>query len=67
MLLYTDILTGDEMFSDAFPVSVLPIVFPILADLRSIRSKEVDEIVYEVDCAMITVKGADIDIGRALA
>ena len=24
MLLYQDIITGDEMFSDAFPVSVLP-------------------------------------------
>jgi len=46
MLLYKDILTGDEMFSDAFPV------------------KEVDGIVYEVDCAMIVVKdGADVDIG----
>ncbi|KAJ7771416.1 translationally controlled tumor-associated [Mycena maculata] len=46
MLLYEDIVTGDEMFSDAFPV------------------KLVDDIVYEVDCSMITVKpGADVDIG----
>lgn len=46
MLLYTDILTGDEMFSDAFPV------------------KLVDDIVYEVDCQLVTVKmGADVDIG----
>ncbi|KAI6151884.1 translationally controlled tumor-associated [Pisolithus tinctorius] len=46
MLLYKDILTGDEMFSDAFPV------------------KTVDDIVYEVDCQLITVKpGADVDIG----
>ncbi|KAH9077190.1 translationally controlled tumor-associated [Lactarius deliciosus] len=46
MLLYSDILTEDEMFSDAFPI------------------KEVDNIVYEVDCQLITVKaGADIDIG----
>ncbi|KAJ7180142.1 translationally controlled tumor-associated [Mycena crocata] len=46
MLLYEDIISGDEMFSDAFPV------------------KEVDGIVYEVDCSMITVKpGADVDIG----
>jgi hypothetical protein len=46
MLLYTDILTGDEMFSDAFPL------------------KAVDDIVYEVDCQMVTVKaGADVDIG----
>jgi len=46
MLLYTDILTDDEMFSDAFPL------------------KLVDDIVYEVNCAMITVKkGEDVDIG----
>ncbi|PPQ98542.1 hypothetical protein CVT24_004033 [Panaeolus cyanescens] len=45
MLLYQDILSGDEMFSDAFPV------------------KLVDDIVYEVDCAMITVKDGDVDIG----
>ncbi|KAH9006832.1 translationally controlled tumor-associated [Lactarius hatsudake] len=46
MLLYSDILTDDEMFSDAFPI------------------KEVDNIVYEVDCQLITVKaGADVDIG----
>jgi len=46
MLLYEDIVTGDELFSDAFPV------------------KEVEGIVYEVDCQMILVKpGADVDIG----
>ncbi|KAG9054532.1 hypothetical protein FS842_004893 [Serendipita sp. 407] len=45
MLLYEDIITGAEMFSDAFPV------------------KEVDGIVYEVDCAMITIKEGDVDIG----
>ncbi|KAJ7276560.1 hypothetical protein B0H12DRAFT_1085491 [Mycena haematopus] len=45
MLLYEDIITGDEMFSDAFPVKV------------------VDDIVYEVDCAMITIKEGDVDIG----
>ncbi|THH15491.1 hypothetical protein EW146_g4994 [Bondarzewia mesenterica] len=46
MLLYSDILTDDEMFSDAFPI------------------KLIDDIVYEVDCQMITVKaGADVDIG----
>ncbi|KAF8897579.1 translationally controlled tumor protein [Infundibulicybe gibba] len=46
MLLYTDIITGDEMFSDAFPLKV------------------VEDIVYEVDCQLITVKaGADVDIG----
>lgn len=46
MLLYKDRISGDEMFSDAFPI------------------KLVDDIVYEVDCQLITVKdGADIDIG----
>ncbi|RXW24693.1 hypothetical protein EST38_g1150 [Candolleomyces aberdarensis] len=46
MLLYSDVLTGDELFSDAFP------------------TKLVDDIVYEVDCALIIIKsGADIDIG----
>ncbi|KAF5390656.1 hypothetical protein D9757_002764 [Collybiopsis confluens] len=46
MLLFSDIVTEDEMFSDAFPLKV------------------VDDIVCEVDCAMIIVKpGANIDIG----
>ncbi|KZP33007.1 translationally-controlled tumor protein [Athelia psychrophila] len=46
MLLYTDIITSDEMITDAFPI------------------KEVDDVVYEVDCQMVTVKaGADVDIG----
>lgn len=46
MLLYQDILSDDEICSDAYPL------------------KEVDGIVYEVDCQTITVKpGADIDIG----
>ncbi|PPQ73049.1 hypothetical protein CVT24_001627 [Panaeolus cyanescens] len=43
MVVYKDILTGDEMFSDAFPV------------------KLVDDIVYEVDCAMIKVKDRSED------
>ncbi|KAH9938156.1 translationally controlled tumor-associated [Fomitopsis serialis] len=46
MLLYNDVISGDELFSDAFP------------------TKEIDDIVYEVNCSMITVKqGADVDIG----
>jgi len=46
MLLYTDIITDDEMFTDAFPIH------------------EVDDIVFEVDCQLVTVKaGADVDIG----
>ncbi|KAF8450281.1 translationally controlled tumor-associated [Boletus edulis BED1] len=46
MLLYSDVMTNDEMFSDAFP------------------AKLVDEIVYEIDCKMTTVKkGVEVDIG----
>lgn len=45
MLLYSDVTTNDEIFSDAFPV------------------KLVNDIVYEIDCRMITVKEGDVDIG----
>jgi len=45
MLLYSDVISGDEMFSDAFPV------------------KEIDDVAYEVDCALIVVKEGDVDIG----
>jgi len=45
MLLYEDILTGSEMFSDAFPM------------------KTIDDIVYEVDCSMVTIREGEVDIG----
>ncbi|TFK75863.1 translationally controlled tumor-associated [Pluteus cervinus] len=46
MLLYSDIISDDEMFSDAFPM------------------KTIDDIVFEVDCQLITIKaGANVDIG----
>ncbi|KAI0682714.1 translationally controlled tumor-associated [Cytidiella melzeri] len=45
MLLYEDVISGDEMFSDAFPI------------------KEVDGIAYEVDCALVTIKEGDVNIG----
>ena len=69
MLLYEDILTGDEMFSDAFPVWVLisyirppPRCLMLICE-RELR-KLIEDIVYEVDCSMVTVKpGADVDIG----
>ncbi|GAA5981939.1 hypothetical protein JCM5350_006572 [Sporobolomyces pararoseus] len=45
MLLYTDILTGDELISDAYDL------------------KEVDGVVYEADCQMITIREGEVDIG----
>lgn len=64
MLLYEDVLTGDEMFSDAFPMCVdswLLLVLKLIACRWD--SKLVDDIVYEVDCQTITVKEGDVDIG----
>ncbi|CAM1510349.1 Fc.00g006840.m01.CDS01 [Cosmosporella sp. VM-42] len=45
MIIYKDIITGDEIISDSYNL------------------KEVDGIVYEADCAMITEGGVQIDIG----
>lgn len=46
MLLYSDVITNDELFTDSY------------------KMIEVDDIVYELDCAMVKVKkGADVDIG----
>ncbi|KAJ3414771.1 Translationally-controlled tumor protein [Chytridiales sp. JEL 0842] len=45
MLLYRDVISDDEMCSDAFKII------------------EVDDIAYEVDCKMITIKDGDVDIG----
>ncbi|KAK1926341.1 Mss4-like protein [Papiliotrema laurentii] len=45
MLLFQDIITGDEMVSDSFD------------------PKEIDDIAYEVDCALILVKEGEVDIG----
>jgi len=45
MLLFSDVVTGDEMFSDAFPVKLC------------------DDVVYEVDAAMVIQKDGDVDIG----
>ncbi|BGP53317.1 hypothetical protein JCM8202v2_000876 [Rhodotorula sphaerocarpa] len=45
MLLYTDIISGDELISDAYDL------------------KEVEDVVYEADAAMITVKEGEVDIG----
>lgn len=74
MLLYSDVLTEDEMFSDAFPMYVprshANLLSISLVFFRSISlpSKLVDDIVYEVDCQLTTVKaGADVDIGLCTA
>ena len=40
-------------------------LFAITSLPMSLYSKLVDNIVYEVDCQMITVKGADVDIGMS--
>lgn len=45
MLLFEDVISGDEMVSDAF------------------KLKEIDDIVYEVDCKMVKKGGDNIDIG----
>ncbi|RKF64027.1 Translationally-controlled tumor protein-like protein [Erysiphe neolycopersici] len=46
MIVYNDILSGDEILSDSFPM------------------KEVDGVVYECDCKMVTQQlGAQVDIG----
>ena len=63
MLLYEDILTGDEMFSDAFPLYVSTPSNHSHAVLFNYPRKEVDGIVYEVNCQMIIVKEGDVDIG----
>ena len=72
MLLYKDIISDDEMFSDAFPMFVASLIcilqcfLPFQSLLTECAdSKVVDDIVYEVECLLITVKaGADIDIGE---
>jgi len=45
MLIYKDILNGDELISDSYDL------------------KDVDGIVFEADCAMITEGGVTVDIG----
>ena len=46
MLLFNDVLCGDELCSDAYD------------------PKLVDDIVYEVDCQMLTIKDGQVDIGK---
>ncbi|KAG7290395.1 hypothetical protein NEMBOFW57_000395 [Staphylotrichum longicolle] len=45
MIIYTDIISGDEIISDSYDLI------------------EVDGVVYEADCAMITEGNVEVDIG----
>ncbi|CCJ29012.1 unnamed protein product [Pneumocystis jirovecii] len=45
MLLYKDVISGDELISDAYSL------------------KEVDDVVYEVNCDMVQIKPGEVDIG----
>ncbi|KAG5440866.1 hypothetical protein PCK2_000021 [Pneumocystis canis] len=45
MRLFRDIISDDELISDAYVL------------------KEVDDVAYEVDCAMVQIKPGEIDIG----
>ncbi|KAI6246113.1 Translationally-controlled tumor [Erysiphe necator] len=45
MIIYKDIISGDEILSDSYDI------------------KEIDGVVYECDCAMITEKALEVDIG----
>ncbi|KZZ90730.1 Translationally-controlled tumor protein [Moelleriella libera RCEF 2490] len=45
MIIFKDIITGDEIISDSYDL------------------KEVDNIVYEADCAMITEEAVHVDTG----
>lgn len=44
MKVYVDVISGDEMFSEVFPL------------------KEIDDVAFEVDCAMINIKNDVVDI-----
>ncbi|KAF8864057.1 translationally controlled tumor protein [Acephala macrosclerotiorum] len=45
MIIYKDVITGDEVMSDSYDL------------------KEVDGVVYEVDCAMITLGAVEVNTG----
>ncbi|KAI4788045.1 hypothetical protein E4T44_13548 [Aureobasidium sp. EXF-8845] len=45
MLIYKDVITGDEMISDSYDLTLT------------------DNVIYEADCARITIGGDNIDIG----
>ncbi len=69
MLLYKDRISGDEMFSDAFPMYALSfcLLSFFLLMSHSRQSKTIDDIVFEVDCQNLVIKkGADVDIGLFL-
>ncbi|KAL9130573.1 MAG: hypothetical protein Q9217_001286 [Psora testacea] len=45
MIIYKDIVTGDEIISDTYNL------------------KDIDDVVYEVDCKMVTKGGVEVNIG----
>jgi len=45
MIIYKDLVSGDEVISDSYDI------------------KEVDDVVFEVDCQMINVGGENFDVG----
>ncbi|KAF7937566.1 uncharacterized protein EAE98_001880 [Botrytis deweyae] len=45
MIIYKDVITGDEIISDSYDL------------------KEVDGVVYEVNCSMITIGAVNVDTG----
>ena len=49
MLLFNDVLTGDELCSDAY------------------EPKDIDDIVYEIDCQMQVIKDGEVNIGESWA
>lgn len=49
MLLFNDVLTGDELCSDAY------------------EPKDIDDIVYEIDCQMQTIKDGEVNIGELIS
>ena len=68
MLLYEDILTGDEVASDAFPLCVLshldcdePLIHAI-----ALSRREVEGIVFEVEAALITIKEGAVQVNNVV-
>lgn len=64
MIIYTDQLTGDEMVSDAYKVRRHSFPAPGTTGLTRFGQVEtVDDVLYEVNSANITIKEGEVDIG----